>query len=314
MSLRAAHRELIEWTADLGCACELLAQARKFKRRGARRRPGLAGSAQRLERALLASFERLEREVVASLRGRADDVASGRLGQQVAAAEEVTAEEAAARARFDLSEAEAAEPVDRERLAAVLALLVLWRRRHEAIADDEVARLFRVGRAEVLRRLKRAGAGSEPATRALQEQVLGQFEGDLDRLQAGLAEGTARAAGLRRIVAEASTVGAAATLVRRLFDVESFRILQFAEALVWSAWLQGWRAGAVDGSAAAVAAGEAPPEFEWAGPADARTCGPCLAQFGARFRATSVVDLPLPESICLFGRACRHRFIVVRGS
>ena len=308
MSALAVHRELIAWAAELGQALQRLEQLRKFKRRGARRRPGLAGSAARLEVALLASFERLERDAVASLRGRADDVASGRLF----AADEA-AELAAARYRFDLSEEDAAAPVDRAREAAVLALLLLWRRRHEAIADAEIARVFGVGRAEVLRRLKVDHALSTPETRALEGQVLGRYEDDLDRLQEGLTEGTPRAVGLRRIVEEASSVGAAAVLVRRLFDEEQFRVQLFSESAVWVAWLQGWRAGAVDGSAARVAAGEAAPEFEVAGPLDERTCSVCTDLVGLRVQATTTEELFLLEDRCLFGRSCRHFWIVVRG-
>jgi hypothetical protein len=48
------------------------------------------------------------------------------------------------------------------------------------------------------------------------------------------------------------------------------------------------------------------PAWVWSGPDDEKTCQPCLDQFGDPVYALSLDDLPAPEEVCSFGRACRH--------
>lgn len=171
--------------------------------------------------------------------------------------------------------------------------------------------MFGVGRAQVLKRVGRPDAPALAATAVLQEQMRTTYEADAQSLYAQILDGTARSSGVRRIVEEGATVGDAVLTLRYLFDSEAFRLTAWAEHLVWDSWLSGWRAGAVDATTAAVNAGEVPPQFQWVGPSDAKTCDPCLARFGAPIVARTLADLPAPSSICEGGRNCRHWFVVI---
>ena len=290
---------LAAWSAELAARFEQLGQARRIRKvRGAWRRPALAGSAARLNRALTESYWRLATEVVASLRGRSDDVASGRLGQQT--------EAEAAVEFFGLTEAEAAQPVDRDRLAAVLLLLALWRRRHGAIAAKVAGEVFDAERRRALKQLGLGDLLTTVPTANLRAALLERYRADLDRLEAGLREGTARAAGVEAIVRETATVGEAAALLRRLFDEESFRIVLFSESLVWTAALDGYRAGSVEGNRELAALGRPLRRWVWVGPMDKVTCDPCAAMASAEVEATGLAELPAPSSICAYGIGCRH--------
>ena len=301
---------LAAWAAELADRFDQLEQARRIRKvRGAWRRPALAGSAARLERALRESYWRLAREVVASLRGRSDDVASGRLGQQ---AEVTAAEREAAVEFFDLSEAEAAQLVDRDRLAAVLVLLALWRQRHGAIAAAVVEEVFDAERARALKQLGLGDLLTTGPTTVLRAALLVRYRADLDRLEVGLREGTARAAGIETIVREAGSVGEAAALLRRLFDEEGFRVTLFSESLVWSAALDGYRAGAVEGNQELARLGLPLRRWVWVGPQDKATCSNCAAWDEREVEATSLNELVSPQDWCLAGRSCRHRWVLVR--
>lgn len=299
---------LAAWSAELATRFEYLDQARRVRKtRGAWRRPALAGSAARLERALRESYWRLAREVVDSLRGRSDDVASGRLGQQVEADERAAAVEF-----FDLTDAEAAEPVDRERLAAVLLLLALWRRRHGGIAEEVGGEVFDVGRRQALQQLKLGELAPPAATATLRAELLARYRADLDRLETGLRDGTARATGVAGVVRGAATVGDAAFLLRGLFDEEYFRIVMFSESFTWTSWLDGYRAGAVEGNQELARLGLPLRRWAWAGPQDTKTCENCAGWAGREFEALTLDDLPDPQGWCLFLRACRHFYVLVR--
>lgn len=295
---------LAAWSQELAARFEQLGQARRIRKtRGAWRRPALAGSAARLNRALTESYWRLAREVVASLRGRSDDVASGRLGQQRNPSE---AERAAAAEFFELTEAEEAQPVDRDRLAAVLLLIALWRRRHGALAAEVAGEVFDAERRRAFKQLGLGDLLTSVPTSNLRAALQERYRADLDRLEAGLREGTARAAGVEAVVREAATVGEAATLLRRLFDEESFRIVMLAESLVWTAALDGYRAGAVEGNRELAVLGRPLRRWAWMGPQDKIVCDPCAAWAGLEVEATSLDELVNPQDRCLYGRSCRH--------
>jgi hypothetical protein len=295
---------LWQWSGQLSQDWQRVAQARRIrKKRGARKRPQLSPIARRLETALLASYKRLEFDIIASLRGRSDDIATGRIHQAI------SDEESAALDYYGLSEEDGQEPIDHSREAAILLLLALWRRRHQAIAEEEVGSTFQIGRKEALKQLKLENALPSRETSALRDEVLKKFGVDVDRLEKGLREGTPRSPGIETILGSATTLSQAARELRFLFDEESFRLKMYSEAIVWSSWLAGFRAGAVEGTQQLHREGvslDQLPEFVWSGPNDTRVCVPCGAQFGVRIKALSVFDLPDPTIVCAYGRACRH--------
>jgi hypothetical protein len=302
--------------------CRLL-QAKRMER-GAWVKPGLADSATQLEKALLASYDRLAREVIASLSGRADDVSSGRLLQAKKGAEASDVEMDEAIDHYGLPDFERDTPLDRSRLAAVLALLLLWRRRHGAIVEAKAKEMFAVGRKKALAEVGKKTLAEGPISKGLEDGIVAKFDGDIDRLESGLRDGTSRNEGLEEIVKGAPTVGWAAAYLRRLFDAEQFRIGMLAEALVWRAWFDGYRAGAIESTRSKLQENgvhlvddlevsdlsetelEGISFYEWVGPDDERTCANCSEQFGEPVIAIDELDLPDPISICLYKQACRH--------
>jgi len=316
--LQCLHSQVTE----LLHGCRLL-QAKR-RERGAWVKPGLADSAGQLEKLLLASYHRLEREVMASLSGRSDDVATGRLAQAKKPKAVTDAEEDAALAYYELGEDDKDSAVDHSRLAAILTLLLLFLRRHRAIADAKAKELFEIGRKKALAEVGKTTLTEGPISTRLKDAVLGEFDEDIRRLETGLRDGTARSPGLEAIVKDSMTVGEAAALLRRLFDGEEFRIGMLAEALVWRAWLDGYRAGAIEVTRAKLQANgvhltddldvgdlsesdlEGVSMYLWVGPEDERTCDPCLARFGEPVLALDENDLLSPESICAYSRSCRH--------
>lgn len=292
----------------LNCCCEqLLLQV--SRKRGARLRP-LAGATRRLERALEKSYKQLFRDVVASLRGASDDIVKGRLSQQ-----ELTVEEREALRTFRIPVDEAEEEVDKSRLAAVLLLILLWRSRHVGIADTFVGELFDLGRERVLKRLKVTDAPRLQETAALRDETLNLYRQDIDRLQAALTDGSPRSGGIRQAVEDSDTLAEAAVALRKLYEADGYRLNLFAESLIWTAYLQGQRAGAVDGTRTLLERGALEnelPRFRFEGPLDDRMCGNCRAYWGTEVVATSIDDIPLTQNICQFGRSCRHIFRLVR--
>ena len=115
-----------------------------------------------------------------------------------------------------------------------------------------------------------------------------------------------RATGVEAIVRGAATGGAAATLLRALFESEEFRTTMLAESLVWTAALDGYRSGAVEGNQELARLGRPLRRWKWSGPRDKVACDPCLGMFAADVEATSLADLPAPSSICRFNLGCRH--------
>lgn len=317
-SLLRLHHEL----TDLEHACRCLVQVPR-KERGAWVKPGLADSARSLEASLLKSYRQLALDILGSLSGSSDDIASGRLLQ--APVETVSEDEVdEALAYYDLPKGERSRYVDRSRLAAVLTLLALWRRRHTAIAEDAVKTLFEKGHAKALEETAQRSQMAAAVKSELRDAVIGRYGADLDRLETGLKEGTPRAHGIDWIAQNAATVGIAAALLRRLMTVEQFRVEMFAESLVWRAWSDGYRLGAVDATLTALkdagvtltadlSAADLDdetkaklPAYLWSGPDDNKVCDPCRAQFGDPIYALSLDDLPAPEEICDFKQACRH--------
>lgn len=299
----------------------LLLEQAKRRERGAYIKPELTGSTYEFEQSLLRSYQELFEGIVASLRGANDDVTTGRLEQaRVPEVEQIEALD-----YWDVSEAEREHPIDRTKLAAILALLLLWRSRHTRRAELHLDRFFEQGRQAALSEIG-VETVAAPASNALRGTVLGRYRDDLGRLERALREGNPRSKGVEWIVQNADTLGEALALLRRLRDSERFRIEMFAESLAWTAWSEGYRAGAVEGtvlrakelglvtsaglSLSALTEEERLqlPHYVWVGPDDERTCDPCRNQFGEPIIAFSLDDLPDPQSICRYGRACRHWF------
>lgn len=309
MLIRDPWLALSYWSGQLSQDWQRVAQARRIKtKRGAAKRPGLAEITSRLETALLASYHRLERDIVASLWGRSDDLHTGRLGQAL------SDEESEALDYYGVPESDANDKVDKSRLAAILVLISLWRRRHVAIADDAVGSTFALGRKEAVRKMGLTDALVSRDTSKLRDDVLKQYQADIDRLENGLIRGTARSQGVEAIVEGSVTLGEAMTKLRELWDEEEFRVQMLAESLTWSAWQSGVRTGAVDATAQLIrdnGPDAQVPEWSFEGPQDSRTCGPCSDYIGTRVRALAISDLPPVEGICIAGRSCRHSWEIV---
>jgi hypothetical protein len=294
----------------------------KRKERGAYVRPELASPTDQFEQSLLQSYGQLFAAVVASLRGQNDDITSGRLhqaaGYPVSAAEIVEAMDF-----WSVPDEEKEHPIDRTKLAAILALLLLWRQRHTSRSQAYLDRFFDQGRRAALEELN-VETVIEPASQALRGLVLGRYSADLDRLEKALREGSPRSHGLEWIVEKARDLGEALALLRRLRDSERVRVEMFAESLTWTAWSEGYRAGAVEvtrlkakelglvtteGLSLVTLTEEQRqhlPHYIWAGPDDEKCCDPCKARFSADVVALDLADLPAPQDICRFGRSCRH--------
>lgn len=301
----------------------------KRTERGAYVHPELAEETADFERLLIKSYRQLGSDWLKSLSGSSDDIASGRLLQ--AKKPPITRqEELDALDYFEVPEDEADKRVDKNRLVALLTLLALWKSRHLSISDGLVDRLFERGRKKALSDAKRSNAAEGPETTKLKHEVLNKYEDDIERLKDGLENGTRRSDGLRRILDTAATVGAAALLLRRLFDSEAYRVSMFAESAAWTAYQQGERAGAIEATLDVLKSQGHPfpqslplsdltdeekeelPRYRWSGPQDSRNCEACASKFDEPdIYALSAAELPLPEEICLAGRACRHIFQIV---
>jgi hypothetical protein len=308
----------------------LLLQSRpprnKRRERGAWVRPGLSESALALETRLLKSYNNLGSDLLKSLSGPMDDISSGRMLQAKKIGTHRQEEEDALKF-FGVDEDEIDQPVDKNRLPALLALLALWKTRHLAISDAAISEEFQRGRTKALAAAKRPNASSQPDTAALEHAVLAKFEGDIDRLEAGLRDGTVRSYGIQWILENSASIGQAAAYTRRLLDAESFRVSMLAEAATWDAFRSGERAGAVEASRSILAALGHPfpqlatdltddekeelPRYAWSGPQDSVTCGPCSGHAGIVVYALSLDALPDPTSICDYGRNCRHSWEIV---
>lgn len=273
--------EIQELCQEVTAQLLLLDRARRVRTfRGARARQGLKTQVRRLENRLGADWQKLRNQIVRSLRGPSDDLASGRLHQD--------------------------QRLDRDRLAAILVLLAIWQRDYLKTLAGATGVYFGLGRNQILTQLKQPKLTPSNETKRLISDVEGLYRNDVSALQQALENGSVRASGLRQIIQESDTVEQAIPQVDQLFRSERFRLDLLAESFVWTAWSQGFRAGAVEGSQALEASGEPVPSFRWSGPADSVTCSPCLAQFGRDVQATSFGVLPLPQEICSYGRNCRH--------
>jgi len=169
-----------------------------------------------------------------------------------------------------------------------------------ALAGETIDVVYAASRAALLKRLKRPAAEPQPGTEALLAQVKTLFEKDAQRFYTSLLDGTPRSNGIREIVEGGGTLGNVVLAVRLLFAGESFRVSMWAEALVWSSWMAGFRSGAVDATAQAKQVSESLPLFEWRGPTDEKVCDPCLGMFKGPVTAESIADLPNPWDVCLF--------------
>jgi hypothetical protein len=305
----------------------LLEQAKR-RERGAYVKPGLADATHQFERTLLQSYHSLFQDVVASLRGRNDDVTSGRLHQAketpVADTEVVEAMD-----EWDVPIDERDHPIDRSKLAAILALLLLWRSRHVEKSKAYLLKFFEQGRQTALKEI-----GVEkvltPLMAALRDAILARYTGDLDRLEKALREGSSRSQGIEWIVQNGANLGEALALLKRLEESERFRIEMFSESLSWFSSNEGYRAGAIEGtrdSAKELGFVTAEglsledltddqlaqlPHYIWSGPDDPRCCGPCKSAFSeGPVAALSLDDLIRPQDRCLYGQACRHFYELV---
>lgn len=294
--------------------------------RGAWSRADLAEPAADLEKRLLKSLHQLGHDWLQSLAGAADDIVSGRLHQAKRPGTSPEEEEDAL-SYFDIDADERNQPVDKSRLAALLALLLLWRNRHLSIADAAIADNFKRGRQKALSDVKVRQASENADTQKFMADLQARFEGDVDRLKEGLENGTARSYGLRWILENSATIGGAAAYVRRLLDSEGYRSTLLSEHATWWGTQAGMRAGAIDATRSLLKEmgkafpdhvtvdelsdqeKEILPQFIWAGPDDELTCESCSSMFGEPVFALSADDLPSPESICSFSFNCRHEWV-----
>lgn len=295
----------------------------KRRERGGWRHPSLARPTEALEADLLLSYHRLFRDLVASLKGPNDDISSGRLLQRKRY--RVSAEElSAAQEEYGLADVEAQQPLDKSRLATLLTILSLWRQKHGALALAAAGPIFVQARSKALTEVGVPDHHPLDTTTLLGSTVLARYQGDLDNLETGLKEGTARSYGLNWIVQHAATVGAAAVYLSRLQAAEEYRVGMLAESLLWSAWLAGYREGAVEATRSKLdqlgyeRVDQVPeeersslPRYQWVGPLDTVTCEPCSRMFSDPVYAENAEDLPDPQSVCLGGRSCRHNWELV---
>jgi hypothetical protein len=310
--------------AELEQGLLLLNQAKR-RERGGWRHPSLAGPTLQLEKDLLASYDQLFKDLIGSLKGSSDDISSGRLllkkNVRVTKADLASAQE-----EFNLSGAESQQPLDRTRLAGLLTILALWRQRHEQVDTVAVQAAYSQGRQKALAEAKVPEHHPVDTTSDLSGAALARFSDDLDRLEAGLRDGTARSYGLNWIIEHAATLGEAAIYLSRLKGNEQYRVGMYAEALLWVAWQNGYREGAVEATRAKLAQlgydnVEAVPDeqrnelprYIWVGPQDEKACQPCLGMFDEPVYAESLADLPEPSTVCDFGINCRHDWELANG-
>ena len=296
----------------------------KREERGAYVRSELSVPTYQFEQSLLRSYRNLFEEVIASLRGRNDDLAMGRLHQDSSSVPEVAIDEAMDYWDVPLDEKE--QGIDKTKLAAILVLILLWRSRHTNRAIVYLKQFFEQGRTTALKEIGVETVLTGEMTN-LRDSILARYTADLDRLETALREGSPRSRGIEWIVSNAATLGEALALLRRLKESESLRVRMFSESLSWGAFHNGYRAGAVEGTQILLKANGifsfdvetlsnlsssslyGIPRYRWNGPQDTRTCSNCNNQFGEPVYAFSLSDLPEPESICSYGRACRHDWI-----
>ena len=297
--------QFADWCYEQSLLWSQIEQARRVNRkRGSWRRPQLTGTVSRLEKALLSQWDFTEHAIVLLLAGEELPVV-----QQDAEQDRLIT---AALEHHGLSEEDAGRSVDRKKLAAILLVLASWRARQLSLVGETIEEVFAASRTAILKRLKRLDAEAQPGTEVLTAQLKTSFEADSQRLYRDLLDGSLRSTGVRAIVEESATLGAAVLALRNLFDIEQFRLNLFSEHATWWSFQAGFRAGAVDGTAAALAAGEEPMRFLWSGPQDAKACVPCLSAFSeGPILATSLSALPSPSSICQWGVSCRHFYVVV---
>lgn len=254
-----------------------------------------------LEARLLKSFHELFTTVIASLKGSSDDIISGRLFQRKGHSPQA-GETAEASDYFDVDEE---APVDRSRLEAILALIALWKGRHSTLLEDSLQGAYSRGRD---RALKEAGLNPSQFPAAdLSTVSLQRYQEDVDRLADHLENGSRRSEGLRWIVENAPNLGAVALYLRRLENQEKFRVEMMAEHGVWWAGMDGYREGALAANRYLLGLGQEALRYQWSGPLDKSTCGPCSNMFGE----PTAPPLASPDSICEGSQNCRHSWELV---
>ncbi len=299
--------------ADLESGLRLLSQTPR-RERGAYRHPKLSPLLVDLEATLTHSFHGLFTDLLDSLKGRSDDIIKGRLHQ----AKRPHGSVAEAADYFDIPEDEVDQPVDRSRLAALLALLLLWKQRHTALLKDAAQKAFDAGRAKAIDAAKlpehEAGGAVD-----IPPAFLARYESDVERLAAELENGTKRSAGVRAIIENSATLGDVALGLRELENVERFRVEMLSEHMLWWAESAGTIAGAKESTALQLALLgygsvkdlpaellEKVPRYVWAGPDDERCCPPCLDGFGEG--PVTADEMIPPYERCDFGINCRHSY------
>ncbi len=247
-------------------------------------------------------------QIISSLKGRSDDIVTGRFHQSG------TVKESAE--YFDIPEGELASPVDRTRLEAILALLVLWKQRHTTLLQEAAQKAFDLGRNKAI--IAANLPSHQPiASAEVPPAFLARYESDVSRLAAELEAGTKRFEGVRSIIEKGVTLGEVALQLRRLEDVERFRLDLMSEHLVWWGESEGLMSGAKEATSLQLAilgyanVKELPkellgrlPRYVWAGPDDSRCCGSCLAAFNED--PVFADQMISPAERCEFGANCRH--------
>lgn len=289
------------WCYEAAAVWDGIAQGRKVnKQRGAWRRPQLAKAVSDLNKVLLTEYDLTEHAIALLLAGE----------EPPAVQADPASDMAAALAHHGLAPEDVDRAVDPRVLAVILLVLARFREKQLGLAGAAIETVYQASRKALLKRLGYPSAPELPETSALTAQVTQLYQSDAQRFYGDLLDGTSRSTGVRAIVEGTRSLGPAVVAIRALFDAEQFRLTLFSEHLVWSAWMAGVRAAAVEGTSAAREVGVTPPSFQWTGPADAKTCAPCLAMFRGPVVARSLVELPDPSTICSGGRNCRHWWAV----
>lgn len=280
-------------------------------------RPGLAGRRAEAFRLLHTPLHDLARDLLATARG---------VTRTQAAVAPARGEELAALLHLGLGSEDAGHQFDRAVAPAWDAHLQRWERRHHEVVDRLVADLGLAGRAAALAELGLEDAPVVPQAAGAWALLPRRFEGVGRALAADLRGGTGRSAGVNALVGDPRTVGAAALHLRRLCDAVCPALEVLAGQVTWTAYAEGYRLGAIDGTHARLAAaGVVPtvgvpltaagvpaevlatlPRYRWSGPQDAETCGACADRKRQVVLALGLDEMPCCQDVCAHGDYCRH--------
>lgn len=285
-------------------------------------RPGLAGRSQEALQLLLTPLDDLVRDLVLSARDSAG------LSQAVAPA--AKGEMAYALRRLDLPLESAGRHFSEDVASTWDTHLQRWLRRHHEVVDRVIRDLGAAGRTAALGELGLDNAEFISETSGEWARLPGRFEGAGDGLAAEMRTGTMRSLGLAGILDHSTrTLGVAALHLQRLHDTMRPALERLAGQVTWTAYAEGYRLAAINGTHALLRAADAMPaaglalieatisesvlgtlpRYRWSGPQDEQTCGPCNARKQQVVYALSVDEMPCCQTVCRQGHACRHHWM-----